>query len=181
MQTWWVEGGSEVFMYGITIKIYSRQSSISGLLRGASVYNVFVHLSSPANWSVHPWVKHKLEIEGVWKNTKCMSTSMTLYFGLTTVYLSIYKWVVPAITYVYTAFLFLSIFIRTYCVVCTHWRFHQTLYFIFIPTCSQLQWKQYVDHYCRDFPCLFTKQIVTNDNIPMDEGELMVVCVRRCM
>ena len=30
-----------------------------------------------------------------------MSTSMMLNFGLTTVYLSIYKWVEPAITYVY--------------------------------------------------------------------------------
>ena len=178
MMSWRWFRNIHVWHHHKNLNVYSRQISISGLLRGVSVYNVFVHLSSPANWSVHPWVNHKLEIEGVWKNTKCMSTSMMLYFGLTTVYLSIYKWVVPAITYVYTAFLFLSIFIRTCCVVCTHWRLHQTLYFIFIPTCSQLQWEQYVDHYCRDFPCLFTKQIVTNDNVPMDEG---VVCVRRCM
>ena len=46
---------------------------------------------------------------------------------------------------------------------------------IFIFSYSQLQWEQYVDHYCRDFPCLFTKSIATDDHISMDEGDLIVL------
>lgn len=34
---------------------------------------------------------------------------------------------------------------------------------------SQLHWEQYVDHYCRDFPCLFTKPKATDGHVPMDE------------
>ena len=35
-----------------------------------SNYKVFVYLFSPANQSTQLWVEHKLEIEGVRKNTK---------------------------------------------------------------------------------------------------------------
>ncbi|XP_065897309.1 anaphase-promoting complex subunit 1-like [Dysidea avara] len=35
---------------------------------------------------------------------------------------------------------------------------------------SQLHWEQYVDHYCRDFPQLFTKSVPSSDQTPMDEG-----------
>lgn len=45
---------------------------------------------------------------------------------------------------------------------------------LFISLHSQLQWEQYVDHYCRDFPCLFTKPKATDGHAPMDEGEVIV-------
>ena len=46
----------------------------------------------------------------------------------------------------------------------------------FISLYSQLQWEQYVDHYCRDFPCLFTKPIAATDgHVSMDEGEAIVL------
>ena len=49
------------------------------------------------------------------------------------------------------------------------------LQIFFISLYSQLQWEQYVDHYCRDFPCLFTKPIAATDgHVSMDEGEVIV-------
>ena len=56
---------------------------------------------------------------------------------------------------------------------------HYYFLFVFIPIYSQLQWEQYVDHYCRDFPRLFTKQ-TTDGHVPMDEGEVLLmdgVCI----
>ena len=41
------------------------KSVISNLLKGVSIYKIFVYLFSPANRSVQLWVKHKLEMEGV--------------------------------------------------------------------------------------------------------------------
>ena len=40
---------------------------------------------------------------------------------------------------------------------------------------SQMQWEQYVDHYCRDFPCLFTKPIAADSHVSMDEGKVIVL------
>ena len=45
-----------------------------------------------SNWSVQLWVKSELEIEGIWKNTKSVSTYLCgAEFWATTVYFSIYK------------------------------------------------------------------------------------------
>ena len=70
---------------------YFSKSIIITLLKGVSIYKVLVYLFSPANRSIQLLVKRKLEIEGVWKNTKRVPTSMMLKFGLATIYQSIYK------------------------------------------------------------------------------------------
>ena len=75
-------------MYGFTIKIkilFFSKSTTNRLLKGVSIYKAFVNLSSPANKSVQLWVKRELEIEGIQKNTKRISSSMTLNFRLYTV------------------------------------------------------------------------------------------------
>ena len=51
-------------MYGFTIKIKMLIFIIT-LLKGVSIYEVFVYLSSPANQSIQLLVKRKLVIEGV--------------------------------------------------------------------------------------------------------------------
>ena len=51
---------------------------------------------------------------------------------------------------------------------------HQYL-LIFLFLYSQLQWEQYVDHYCRDFPFLFTKSVATDDHVSIDEGNVIVL------
>ena len=61
--------------------------------------------------------------------------------------------------------------IHTFDVISTY-----PLQIFFISLYSQLQWEQYVDHYCRDFPCLFTKPIAATDGyVSMDEGEVIVL------
>ena len=38
-----------------------------------------------------------------------------------------------------------------------------------------------MDHYCRDFPCLFTKPIAADGHVSMDEGEVIVLlCIICC-
>ena len=73
---------------------YFSKSTINSLFKGVCIYKVLVYLSSPANQIAQLCVKWKLEIPGVWMNTKCIHNSIMLNFGLTTIYLPIYKWVV---------------------------------------------------------------------------------------
>ena len=83
-----------VWLHHKSFNAYFSKSTINSLFKGVYIYKVLVYLSSPANQIVQLCVKRKLETLGVWKNTKSIHNFITLNFGLTTIYLSIYKWVV---------------------------------------------------------------------------------------
>ena len=86
-----------VWLHHKNFNAYFSKSTINSLFKGVCIYKVLLYQSSPANQIVQLCVKRKLEILGVWKNTKRIHSSMTLNFGLTTIYLLIYKWAVLVI------------------------------------------------------------------------------------
>ena len=81
-------------MYGFTIKIkmliLAKVLSLPFLKESVFTKYLFIYVLQQTK-AFNVIVKHKLEIEGVWKNTKRVLTSMTLNFGLATIYQSIYK------------------------------------------------------------------------------------------
>ena len=83
-----------VWLHHKNFNAYFGKSTINSLFKGVYIYKVLVYLSSPANQIVLLCVKRKLEILDVWKNTKRIHNFITLNFGLTTIYLPIYKWAV---------------------------------------------------------------------------------------
>ena len=82
---------AHVWLHHKNFNAYFSKSIINSLFKGVCIYKVLVYLSSPANQIVLLCVKRKLEILGVRKNTKHIHNSITLNFGLTTIYLPIYK------------------------------------------------------------------------------------------
>ena len=83
-----------VWLHHKIFNAYFSKSTINSCFKGVCIYKVLVYLSSPANQIIQLCVKRKLEILGVWKNTKRIHNSIMLNFGLTTIYLLIYKWAV---------------------------------------------------------------------------------------
>ena len=84
----------QVWLHHKIFNAYFSKSTINNLFPCACIYKVLLYLSSPVNQIVQLCVKRKLEILGDWKNTKRIHNSITLNFGLTTIYLPIYKWAV---------------------------------------------------------------------------------------
>ena len=71
-------------MYGFTLKILmlilAKALPKVFLKQLIHIYKAFVYLSSPANRSIQLWVKHKLEIQGIWKNAKHIPNLMIFEF-----------------------------------------------------------------------------------------------------
>ena len=81
---------SELFMHDFTTKIImlilAKVLSIAFLKWSTFTKYLFIKLLQQTDHELYnSWIT-QLEIEGVWKNTKYMPTSMMLKFGLTTIF-----------------------------------------------------------------------------------------------